>query len=83
MTISRKYKFIFDQKFHLIFEILINLEDQFCEDLYDNKVIGLARGRMEFGPRALCNRSIIYKTSDSSINDDSYFEVISFNDNFS
>jgi carbamoyltransferase len=24
---------------------------------------------MEFGPRALCNRSIIYKTSDKSIND--------------
>ena len=24
---------------------------------------------MEFGPRALCNRSILYKTSDSQIND--------------
>ena len=39
------------------------------EDLRNNKVIGLVRGRMEFGPRALCNRSIIYKTTDSTIND--------------
>tara|TARA_Y100000748_G_C15445792_1_gene468921 strand:- start:460 stop:1254 length:795 start_codon:yes stop_codon:yes gene_type:complete len=54
---------------NLIFETLVNSEEQFCKDLSDNKVIGLARGRMEFGPRALCNRSIIYKTSDSSIND--------------
>jgi carbamoyltransferase len=66
-TNAELYDFAGDKD--LIFEILINLEDQFCEDLYDNKVIGLARGRMEFGPRALCNRSIIYKTSDSSIND--------------
>ena len=40
-----------------------------CNDLYDNKVIGLVRGKMEFGPRALCNRSIIYKTSDKTVND--------------
>ena len=40
-----------------------------CKDLMNNKVLGLVRGRMEFGPRALCNRSIIYKTSDRSIND--------------
>jgi len=33
------------------------------------KVIGLVQGRMEFGPRALCNRSIICRTSDPSIND--------------
>ena len=42
---------------------------KFIEDLRNNKVIGLVRGRMEFGPRALCNRSIIYKTTDSTIND--------------
>ena len=33
------------------------------------RVIGLVQKRMEFGPRALCNRSIIYRTSDPSIND--------------
>lgn len=46
-----------------------NIEEEICNDLIDNKVIGLVRGRMEFGPRALCNRSIIYKTSDTTIND--------------
>jgi carbamoyltransferase len=53
----------------LFVDKLVNPEKQFCTDLSQEKVIGLARGRMEFGPRALCNRSIIYKTSDQSIND--------------
>lgn len=39
------------------------------ENLMTENVVGLVRGRMEFGPRALCNRSIIYKTSDTSCND--------------
>ena len=43
--------------------------DSIVNSLSDNKVIGLVRGRMEFGPRALCNRSILYKTSDISCND--------------
>jgi len=30
-----------------------------AEAIADGKVIGLLKGRMEFGPRALCNRSII------------------------
>ena len=38
-------------------------------NLLNNKVVGLVRGNMEFGPRALCNRSIIYKTSDITCND--------------
>lgn len=42
---------------------------QFVEALTNNRVLGLINGRMEFGPRALCNRSIIYKTSDRTIND--------------
>ena len=37
-------------------------------DLLANKVIGVMFGKMEFGPRALCNRSIIYRTSDKTIN---------------
>lgn len=45
------------------------VEDGICKDLINSQVIGLVRGRMEFGPRALCNRSIIYKTSDKTIND--------------
>jgi carbamoyltransferase len=42
---------------------------EFVNSLIANKVIGLVQGRMEFGPRALCNRSIIYRTSDPTIND--------------
>ena len=45
------------------------LQDKIISTLMDSKVIGLVRGRMEFGPRALCNRSIIFKTSDTSCND--------------
>ena len=37
--------------------------------LKQNKVIGFLNDRMEFGPRALCNRSIIYHAKDISIND--------------
>jgi len=44
------------------------VQDKICNDLKKNKVLGIVRGRMEFGPRALCNRSIIYKTSDISVN---------------
>nr|WP_198557151.1 carbamoyltransferase C-terminal domain-containing protein [Enterovibrio nigricans] len=36
--------------------------------LKKNKILGLVRGRMEFGPRALCNRSIICSAKDQSIN---------------
>jgi carbamoyltransferase len=41
---------------------------EICNNLSQNRVIGLMQNRMEFGPRALCNRSIIYKTSDISAN---------------
>ncbi|MEO2217578.1 carbamoyltransferase C-terminal domain-containing protein [Chromobacterium vaccinii] len=39
------------------------------EALSANQVLGVIKGRMEFGPRALCNRSIVYHTADKSIND--------------
>ena len=42
---------------------------KFAESLNKKNVIGLINGRMEFGPRALCNRSIIVGTSDRNIND--------------
>ena len=35
----------------------------------NNEVVGWYNGRMEFGPRALCNRSIIYHCKDTSVND--------------
>jgi carbamoyltransferase len=36
--------------------------------LADNKIVAIARGEMEFGPRALCNRSILYSAKDKSVN---------------
>jgi carbamoyltransferase len=45
-----------------------NIPNLIVESLKKNKVIGLFQGRMEFGPRALCNRSIIYHCFDKEIN---------------
>lgn len=42
---------------------------ELAKSLRDNNVIGIINGRMEFGPRALGNRSIIAPTSDKKIND--------------
>jgi carbamoyltransferase len=39
------------------------------ERLAASKVVGAVRGRMEFGPRALCSRSLLYRTSDRTVND--------------
>jgi carbamoyltransferase len=46
-----------------------DLVDKIVSVLKQDKVVGLVRGRLEFGPRALCQRSILYKTSDTSCND--------------
>ena len=37
--------------------------------LAEDKVVGRFTGRMEYGPRALGNRSILYSTKDKSVND--------------
>lgn len=37
--------------------------------LEQGEVVGAVRGRMEFGPRALCNRSLIASPVDATIND--------------
>jgi carbamoyltransferase len=60
---------VFDLSVHLQQCEIEKAPKEFVDSLIANKVIGLVQGRMEFGPRALCNRSIIYRTSDSTIND--------------
>ena len=47
---------------HTLRQLLVQALDK-------DKVIGLYRGRMEFGPRALGRRSVIYRTDDPSMND--------------
>lgn len=46
-----------------------NLALRVAELITENKVIGLFSGRMEYGPRALGARSVLYHCKDKSIND--------------
>ncbi len=50
-------------------EIKSNKVDYIINSFIQGKVLGIIKGKMEFGPRALLNRSIIYKTSDVTCND--------------
>jgi carbamoyltransferase len=45
------------------------MQEELLEALAADKVIGLYRGRMEFGPRALGRRSVVYGTHDVTMND--------------
>ncbi len=53
---------------NLHYEYYDNISNTVVEKIKENKIIGLFQGRMEFGPRALCNRSIIYHCFDKQIN---------------
>lgn len=54
----------------------VGLDFHYCPEIENNiahliaggKVVARFEGRMEFGPRALGNRSILYKATDSTIN---------------
>lgn len=46
-----------------------DLIDETISAIENNEVVGWYNGRMEFGPRALCNRSIIYHCKDTTVND--------------
>lgn len=53
----------------IVYEYKDDTSGDAVQALENNEVIGLYNGRMEFGPRALCNRSIIYHCKDTSVND--------------
>jgi len=46
-----------------------NIEDKIGELLAQGKVVARFNGRMEYGPRALGNRSILYQSTDPTVND--------------
>jgi carbamoyltransferase len=46
-----------------------NVEKEIAELLADGYVVARFNGRMEYGPRALGNRSILYQPADQSVND--------------
>lgn len=52
----------------LRFQREADIERAIASRLVDNKVIARFDGAMEFGPRALCNRSILYNASDPGAN---------------
>lgn len=45
-----------------------DIEDRIAEALDENRIVGRFNGRMEYGPRALGNRSILYAPRDPSVN---------------
>ena len=45
-----------------------NIEKEVARCLADGKVVARFNGRMEYGPRALGNRSMLYQTTDPSAN---------------
>lgn len=46
-----------------------NLPKKLAALIYQGKVVALFQGRMEYGPRALGNRSILYAPTDPAVND--------------
>ena len=57
------------RQYELVFEQTPDLADSVAELLSQKKVVGVCRGRMEYGPRALGNRSILYTPTDPAVND--------------
>lgn len=52
----------------LAFEHLRPIEPTIAKLINDGRVVARFHGRMEYGPRALGNRSILYKTTDPEVN---------------
>ncbi len=50
-------------------EFIKNIEKYVAEEMNNKRAVGHFNGRMEYGPRALGNRSILYDPTDASIND--------------
>lgn len=57
------------RKSNLKYSREVYIEDRLAELLSKGKTVARFDGRMEYGPRALGNRSILYQTTDESVND--------------
>lgn len=57
------------KKQKLKYNLLDDIEKEVAELLAKGKVVARFNGRMEFGPRALGNRSILYQSTDPKVND--------------
>jgi carbamoyltransferase len=63
------HKELLKKKNHVFYEKIDEIEYQVAELLAKGKTIARFNGRMEYGPRTLGNRSILYQTTDKSVND--------------
>ena len=57
------------KRFGYNYEYYNNIEEKIAQLLSDGKIVARFSGRMEYGPRALGNRSILYHTNDVTVND--------------
>jgi carbamoyltransferase len=57
------------KKHGLQYSYIENIEEKTAALIAAHKVVGRFNGRMEYGPRALGNRSILYHPDDRSVND--------------
>ena len=55
-------------RFQIVFEVTEDLPDAVAEMLARGKVVAICRGAMEYGPRALGNRSILCTPTDPTVN---------------
>jgi carbamoyltransferase len=46
-----------------------NIKETIAQHLADGKVVARVTGALEYGPRALGNRSLLYQATDSTVND--------------
>ncbi len=57
------------EKYNLKYEKLPNIEEVVARLLAEGNVVARFNGKMEYGPRALGNRSVLFKPDDASVND--------------
>jgi carbamoyltransferase len=53
---------------HLQFEQVPDIEDRVAQLLTEDHIVGRFNGRMEYGPRALGNRSVLYPAREPEVN---------------
>ncbi len=57
------------KKNNLTYQKPTNLAEVVADELAHGRVVAITRGGMEYGPRALGNRTLLYQTTDASVND--------------
>jgi len=57
------------KQYNLTYKFYDNIEEETAKKIANKKIVARFNGRMEFGPRALGNRSILYEATDPTVND--------------